>query len=187
MRLMIGPIFSILLVLCSLRTPSLTKEQKPTAGELIRDAKTQTKSQNKSILVIFGALWCGPCKQFDAFLDDERIRPIVESRFVIVHVTVAEEVEKHGELNTVGGEDLMVKQGGATGGLPYLVILDAKGNAIITSNRPVKDNHGGGNIGYPANPEEISWFITMLHKGAPSMAAPDAQFIEEWLTSRIPR
>jgi uncharacterized protein with NAD-binding domain and iron-sulfur cluster len=36
-------------------------------------------------------------------------------------------------------------------------------------------------IGYPTEPEEIDWFMTMLKKGAPSLTRDDAQVIEQWL------
>lgn len=45
---------------------------------------------------------------------------------------------------------------GAGGGIPWLVILDADGKGLITSDAPK------GNIGCPAQPEEIDWFLHML-------------------------
>jgi hypothetical protein len=48
---------------------------------------------------------------------------------------------------------------GRSGGLPWLVILDAEGKELISSNDP---KHGGGNIGAPAQPDEIDHFLVML-------------------------
>jgi hypothetical protein len=47
-----------------------------------------------------------------------------------------------------------------SGGVPWFVFLDARGNALVTSDGP------GGNIGYPFKPEEIDYFTVMLRKVA---------------------
>jgi hypothetical protein len=39
----------------------------------------------------------------------------------------------------------------------------------------------GARIGYPAQPEEIDWFLAMLRKAAPQMPAAEAGAIERWL------
>jgi len=44
-------------------------------------------------------------------------------------------------------------------GFPFLTILDANGKVLATSNPPEKSN-----IGFPAKPEEIAYFQTMLGK-----------------------
>ena len=46
------------------------------------------------------------------------------------------------------------------GGIPWLVILDATGEKLITSDGPK------GNIGYPFEPHEIEYFLTMLKSTA---------------------
>ncbi len=43
-----------------------------------------------------------------------------------------------------------------SGGIPWMVILDADGNELITSDGPK------GNCGYPLRPHEIDHFLTML-------------------------
>ncbi|MGA7791436.1 MAG: hypothetical protein WCA19_00265 [Candidatus Acidiferrales bacterium] len=53
----------------------------------------------------------------------------------------------------------MADFGGASGGVPFLVFLDAQGRLLINSNRPVKRKSNGENIGYPALPVEIDWFF----------------------------
>jgi hypothetical protein len=47
-----------------------------------------------------------------------------------------------------------------SGGLPWLVILDADGKELISSNAPPD----GSNIGSPVSVEECRWFLEMLDK-----------------------
>ncbi len=47
---------------------------------------------------------------------------------------------------------------GRSGGLPWLVILDAQGRELATSVGP------NGNIGCPVTEEEAAWFVEMLRR-----------------------
>ena len=49
-------------------------------------------------------------------------------------------------------------------GIPWIVILDAAGEKLITSDGPK------GNIGYPFEPLEIEFFLTMLKSTAKNMS-----------------
>ena len=42
------------------------------------------------------------------------------------------------------------------------------------------------NIGYPAEPEEIDWFMAMLRKGAPAMTIGESAAVEQWLRKNKP-
>lgn len=62
--------------------------------------------------------------------------------------------------------------------MPFSAFLDAKGALLVNSNR---DGEKGQNIGYPAQPAEIDWFIQMMKKAAPRMAEGDLPIIEKAL------
>jgi hypothetical protein len=66
---------------------------------------------------------------------------------------------------------LLEKLGGPAG-LPYSAFLDAEGALIINSK--LHDQ----NIGYPAQPEEIGWFLQMMKKAAPKISEEDLKTIE---------
>jgi len=161
--------------------------QKPLpADQVFENLKTQAVQQQKLIFLVFGASWCTPCHMQDAFMAAPEIHPILEKYFVLAKLNVEEEVGKHPELNSPGGEELLGKLGGVDdkgkiGGVPFLVFLDAGGNPIVNSNRPVKGNAIGMNVGYPSAPEEIDWFMSMLHKAVPAMTVDEAGTIEKWL------
>lgn len=154
--------------------------QTPAASEIVKQAKMESAQQHKAILLVFQASWCEPCRQFEAFLADAKMAPVLEKHFVIAKLTVGEEANGHRELNSPGGEALMVKLHGATSGLPFLAMLNAKGDMIINSNR---SDNSSENIGYPATPEEVHWFITMLKKGAPSLTDKESGAVADWLSA----
>src|SRR6267378_2725898 len=61
------------------------------------------------------------------------------------------------------------------GGIPWIVILDAEGKALATSDGPK------GNVGYPYEPEEIEHFIGMLRQSARKLNAAQIGQVEEAL------
>jgi hypothetical protein len=46
------------------------------------------------------------------------------------------------------------------GGLPWIVVLDAEGKEIVSSNA----EPSGGNIGAPVQPDECAWFAVMMER-----------------------
>jgi thioredoxin-related protein len=166
---------------------SVLLAQRPTlANQVFEDAKAQAAQQHRLIFLVFGASWCGPCHRMDAFLVAPEIRQILEKYFVLAKLNVEEKAGKHPELESPGGEDLAAKLGGANAkggvvGVPYFLFLDANGEPIVNSRRPVEGRPGGANIGYPAKPEEIDWFMTMLNKAVPSMTVDESHTIDQWL------
>jgi thiol-disulfide isomerase/thioredoxin len=162
-------------------------QQGPNAEQVLAAAKSSAVAQHKAIFLVFRASWCPPCREMEAFMEDQEIRPILEKYFVLAFLNVFEERGKHPELNSPGAEKLVGDFGGESGGVPFLVFLDAQGQLLINSNRPVRRKSKGENIGYPALPVEIDWFMTMLQKTLPSLTKADAGTIENWLRRASPR
>ena len=52
---------------------------------------------------------------------------------------------------------------GAKGGIPWMLITDAEGKELVTSDGPK------GNVGCPVSGDEIDWFIKMLQTGRRSL------------------
>jgi thioredoxin-related protein len=156
-------------------------QQRPSADQVLTVAKSAAAEQHKEIFLVFGASWCAPCHEMKKFMEDAKIRPILEKYFVMASLSIEEEHGKHPELNSPGGEKLVADFGGHDAGVPFIVILDDKGQLLINSNRPVKGKRNGENVGYPALPVEIDWFMQMLRKTVPNLTEPDAHTIENWL------
>lgn len=154
----------------------------PSADDLIAEAKAKATAEKKSLYVHFGASWCGWCKRLDAFLERPAIKPVFEKYFVPVKLVVQEN-DKNKALENAGADAWLKKVGGPEG-LPFSAFLDSKGTMIVNSKRSSNTGPAGGNIGYPAEPPEIDWFLTMMKKAAPKIAEGDLKVIETALRAQ---
>ena len=151
------------------------------AAAVMTQVKRQAASSHKNILLSFGASWCVNCRLFDKFLADPAIHPIMEKAFVYADLNTGERDGDTRHTNIPGGQKLQASLGGKDSGYPYLVMLDPSGQPIVDSIAPGDQGHPG-NIGYPAAPYEVDWFMEMLKKAAPSLTAQETETVRDWLT-----
>lgn len=159
----------------------------PSAQDTMARVEATAQAEHKKILLSFGASWCGNCHLFNHFVRDPAIAPILDKAFVITEVITGERPNDTQHANSPGGQALESSLGGADAGWPYVVMLDAKGHRIADSWRPTKGNSRGANIGYPASPEEIAWFLEMLRKAAPQLSVQEITTIQTWLSAHAPK
>lgn len=141
----------ILAFLCS--TSIIAQEQ---ADVVIKEALATAVKQDKKVLVMFHASWCGWCKKMDANMNNELVKEFFDDAFVTTHLTV-QETPKNKKFENPGGKALMDSYGGASAGLPFWAILDANGSLLTNAN----DEHGD-NLGCPNTTAEVAAFITKL-------------------------
>jgi thiol-disulfide isomerase/thioredoxin len=153
----------------------------PSADQVLTQAEATAKAEHKKILLVFHASWCGPCQELEKFLDDPVVRSVMDKKFVTAHLDVMENEKDQLHASSPGGELEMAKLGGGGGGVPYFAMLDETGEWITDSKMPVRDDGPPENLGYPAGSDQIDWFIHMVKKAAPDMAAEDVKTLRDFL------
>jgi hypothetical protein len=59
------------------------------------------------------------------------------------------------------------------GGIPWMTILDGAGKELVTTDGPK------GNVGCPAQPDEIAWFRTMLERTCSRLKPAELDVIQK--------
>lgn len=128
------------------------------ASVLMKQGYDQASKENKKVFVMFHASWCGWCKKMDAHMTNAACAKFFTDNYAIVHLDVKES-PKNKNLENPGGEDILKKFKGEQAGLPFWVILDARGTVLADSF-----NSKGENIGCPGSAEEVAEFTAKLKK-----------------------
>ncbi len=149
------------------------------AGLLVNQAVAAAKAAKKTVLVHYGASWCGYCKKFDAFLANETIAPIINKYYVLLPLVAQEGPSKKALENP--GVDSLSKAMGLKSGLPVFFFLDGEGKKIADSGvMPPK----GDNIGHPVTSEEVTAFAELVKKSAPGMSAEELATLTGYLSKK---
>lgn len=136
----------------------------PSSESVLTQAYAQAAKENKKVILIFHASWCGWCKRMDASLNEPALKPLFDANYVIAHLDVLEQPEKK-NLENPGSTEALAKFGGEKSGLPFWLVLDAKGTVLADSQiRPAGAtlNTPGDNVGCPAEDKEVAFFTQIL-------------------------
>jgi len=128
------------------------------ADVVLNKALSQAKAENKNVLLIFHASWCGWCKLMEKNMNLPTTRPLFDKNYVTAYIDVQERGEKK-SLENPGGQELMNKYKGETAGLPFWLMINPKGEVLADSF-----DDKGENIGSPASKEEVAFFLAKLEK-----------------------
>jgi len=91
----------------------------------LSQALEQAKKENKTILLQFGANWCGWCHKLHKLFDtDQAIHSKLQKDYIVVMVDV----------NKGHNSDFSAKYGADKHGLPCIVILDSSGKHLNTKD-----------------------------------------------------
>lgn len=133
-------------------------QQTPSADAVLKEARAKALKENKKVMVIFHASWCGWCQKMDASLNDPSVKSFFDKNYLITHLTIRETDNKK-NLENPGAEELNKKWGGENQGIPFWVIMDKDGTVLADSQI-----EPGKNVGCPATEEEVAHFIKVLKK-----------------------
>ncbi len=133
------------------------------ATELLKEDCSKAAKENKKVFVMFHASWCGWCHKMDSSMNAADCKQFFDDNFVIRHFVVDESANKK-SLETPGAAEFRTQYGGDGQGIPYWLIFDKDGKLLADSKRPDENTGKGVNVGCPANPEEVDYFIEVLKK-----------------------
>jgi thiol-disulfide isomerase/thioredoxin len=154
----------ILFVLFAVKSGFAQTATMPASETVLKDAYAKAANENKKVMLIFHASWCGWCKKMEASLNDPLVKKMFDDNYVIATLDVMEQpAKKH--LENPGSLEVMTKFHGEKSGLPFWVVLDAKGKVLGDSQvRPsgASLDTYGDNVGCPASPEEVAFFTNLL-------------------------
>ena len=140
-------------------------QEKPAATDVVlKQAYAQAKKENKKVLLMFHASWCGWCKKMDASLNDPTCKKFFDDNYVIAQLDVLEQPAK-ANLENPGSLDQLKLYKGEKSGLPFWVILDEKGKLLADSQiRPAGASLDtpGESMGCPAQQNEVAYFVQLL-------------------------
>jgi len=132
--------------------------QTPSAEAVLKEATAQASKENKKVMVIFHASWCGWCRKMDTSLNDPSVKAYFDKNYIITHLTIDESPEKK-NLENLGAKALNEKWGGKEQGIPFWVVMNKDREILADSQR-----EPGKNVGCPATEEEVAHFINVLKK-----------------------
>jgi len=136
-----------------------------TAAAILQEATQLAARENKNVLILFTASWCGWCHKMDKSLADSSCKTFFDDNYVIRHIVVDETKDKKHLENPGGGE--MKKQYHGEGlGIPFWLVFDKDGK-LLADSKIRKEGDGpekGENTGCPATAEEVEHFISVLRK-----------------------
>lgn len=98
------------------------------AEDLIADATSRAKREDKRVLLLFGANWCPWCRIHHSLTTDQAVRDKLRSKFILVHVDANTRNDKNRNAAVLE----QFGQPTVEHGLPVFVILDHEGRHIGT-------------------------------------------------------
>ena len=158
-------IFLIPLLLFVTVTSLFAQKSPLSSEEIMKEAFTSAKKQNKKVLVMFHASWCGWCHKMDTSLNDASVKKFFDDNFVIRHLVVFESKGKE-NLENPGALEMLEQHEGKDQGIPFWLIFDKDEKFLADSRMKAKINgvEKLQNTGCPASKEEVDYFIEVLKK-----------------------
>ena len=101
--------FFVSLLSAAIAVTSLAQST-PAADAVLNEARAKAGKENKNVMVIFHASWCGWCHKMDTSLKDPSVKDFFQKNYVITHLVISESKDKK-NLENPGAEELNKKMG----------------------------------------------------------------------------
>ncbi|TGL54383.1 thioredoxin family protein [Leptospira kemamanensis] len=116
---------SLLFLSIALTFTSGCSKQRDITLDQYESSLAQAQTQNRKLIVIFGADWCPDCRALDGILAEPDTKAILDAEFVMMKVDVGR-FDKNLSLNEKLGDPIQ-------NGIPALVVLSPKGEFITST------------------------------------------------------
>ena len=134
------------------------------AADVLDAALADAARTDRKVFLHFGAPWCGWCLKLDAWLARPDVAPVVAKDFVEVKID---------QDRMTGAKEVFAKyHSGKGGGIPWFAVLGSDGKAVATSDGP------DGNIGFPAKPDEVEYFVKVLNATRRKITEKDVEALK---------
>ncbi|MBS1528713.1 MAG: thioredoxin family protein [Bacteroidetes bacterium] len=131
---------------------------------VLNNAYATAAKENKKVILIFHASWCSWCHKMEASINDPSCNKFFNDNYVVAYLDVQENAGKQ-SLENPGGNELLAKYNADKAGLPFWLILDARGNTLANSLMKADGSTSTAatdNVGCPATEKEVDYFVKLL-------------------------
>lgn len=92
----------------------------------IDQARAQAAADGRQVLVVFGANWCGDCRALDTAMKQDKLKSLLDARYVVVKVDVGR-FDRNVDIAERYGVPLKK-------GIPTIAVLGADGRAVFATS-----------------------------------------------------
>jgi len=136
----------------------------PVANDTLKLLVTNANNYHKKLFLVFGWQGCSWCRLFDKYHSDSAVHAILDKYMVIAKADI---------YKSKAGADLYKTYGKE--GTPSWTIFGANGEVLADSD------NGKGNVGYPAEADEIAHYLKALKIAAPGISEPECAILADKL------
>ena len=135
-------------------------QTQPDKSDTLTLLLTNSRTTNKKLFLVFGYQGCGWCRVLDKYHQDSSVNAILSKYFSIAKIDI---------YKTKAGVDLYKTYGKP--GTPSWTIFDLKGDVLVDSD------NGKGNIGYPAEENELEYYVFALRKAVSTISETECAIL----------
>ena len=81
-------VFAAFLSLCAFAADAPVYDESVDAQAQVSQALAKAKADNKQMMIVFGANWCGDCKMLDGEFKKPAMKALLDANYVVVKVDV---------------------------------------------------------------------------------------------------